>query len=115
MNKQIALSEFGGPSDAAPPTDGMSAAQKKHIWSPIRTGGIVIAVFVVGLFIWAATFSISGGVPAPGFVAIQNNRKTVQHLDGGIIREIRVREGDRVAQGQVLMVFDDTRPAPRPM
>jgi HlyD family secretion protein len=109
MNKQIAPAEFGGPSEVGPPGAGMSAAQKKQIWSPIRTGGVVIAIFVVGLFIWAAFSSIAGGVPAPGVVAVQNNRKTVQHLDGGIVREIRVREGDRVAQGQVLVVFDDTQ------
>jgi len=97
-------------ADGYNPGADLSEQQKRQIWSPIRVGAAVIAVFVVGAFVWAAFSSIAGGVTANGLVAVQDNRKVVQHLDGGIVREIRVREGDRVSQGQILMVFDDNYP-----
>jgi HlyD family secretion protein len=45
---------------------------------------------------------------APGSVSIETNRKTVQHLEGGIVREILIREGDRVQAGQPLIRLDET-------
>ena len=44
---------------------------------------------------------------APGIVRVETERKTVQHLEGGIIAELLVREGDRVTGGQVLVRLDD--------
>ena len=46
---------------------------------------------------------------APGFVKVDLNRKVVQHQEGGIVRAVRVRDGDRVTQGQELVVLDDVR------
>jgi HlyD family type I secretion membrane fusion protein len=83
--------------------------QRKRMRGPMVAGGVTVLVFVVGFLIWAAVFSIAGGEPAPGFVMVENNRKTVEHLDGGIVRQIRVRDGDRVHKGQVLFVMDDTQ------
>ncbi len=94
----------------ASPDEPISAFQRKRLNSPIVAGGITVAIFVVGFFVWAALFSISGGVPAPGAVVVENNRKSVQHLDGGVISQILVTEGARVKKDQVLFRMDDTQP-----
>ncbi len=75
----------------------------------VRAGLAVIVAIVLGLGGWAAFAQLSGAVIAPGFVKIDLNRKVVQHQEGGIVREIRVRDGDRVAQGQPLVVLEDVR------
>jgi HlyD family type I secretion membrane fusion protein len=56
----------------------------------------------------AATIPIDSGALAPGLEQVENKRKTVQHLDGGIIRAIHVREGSVVKAGQSLITLDDT-------
>lgn len=68
---------------------------------------IVLAVATLGA--WFAFAPLSGSIVANGLVKIDTNRKTVQHRDGGIVRDILVREGDRVALGQALIVLDDAR------
>lgn len=52
---------------------------------------------------------LHGAVVANAFVKVEGNRKSIQHLDGGIVKELRVREGDRVAAGDVLIVLDDSQ------
>jgi HlyD family type I secretion membrane fusion protein len=69
-----------------------------------RIGGAALAVFVV----IAAVVPIDSGSTAPGMNQVENKRKTVQHLDGGIIRGIYVREGSVVKAGQPLIALDDT-------
>ena len=78
---------------------------------PIRPY-VTKGVFVVGLMfggfgIWASLAPLTSAAVAPGVVKADTYRKTVQHLDGGIIREILVRDGDTVKQGQVLVRLDD--------
>jgi epimerase transport system membrane fusion protein len=75
----------------------------------VRAGLIVIAATALGFGGWAALAPLSGAVIAPGFVKIDLNRKVVQHQEGGIVREIRVRDGDRVQQGQTVVVLEDVR------
>ena len=70
--------------------------------------GLVLAIFV-GLGGWAATAPLNSAADAPGQVTIENYRKTVQHLEGGIIRRIWVKDGDWVKQGQPLLTLDDTQ------
>ncbi len=67
---------------------------------------VFLLVFVAG-GLWAALTRISGAVIAQGVVSPESGIKTVQHREGGIVRTIRVRPGDRVARGQVLMILDD--------
>jgi len=74
----------------------------------VRIGLAAILVFLGGFALWGSLAPISGAVIAEGMVKIDTNRKTVQHLDGGIIKEIRVREGSVVQQGQPLIVLEDT-------
>jgi HlyD family secretion protein len=57
---------------------------------------------------WSATASISGAVIAPAQFVAENNVKKVQHQQGGIVGELRVREGDRVKEGDLLIRLDDT-------
>jgi HlyD family secretion protein/epimerase transport system membrane fusion protein len=69
--------------------------------------GLVISVVMFGGFgSWAALAPLSSASMAPGIVKVDSNRKTVQHYEGGIIREILVRDGDQVSQGQVLVRLD---------
>lgn len=56
--------------------------------------------------IWAAVAPIDEGVPTQGLVTVDTKRKTVQHLQGGIVREVRVHEGEMVREGQVLMTIE---------
>lgn len=70
---------------------------------------IIIFTFVV-LGGWSAFAKLDSAVTAPGFIAEENSRKSVQHLEGGIIKEILVREGEHVDAGQVLFRMDATQP-----
>jgi HlyD family type I secretion membrane fusion protein len=73
-------------------------------------GWAIIAIFF-GLFgTWAAIAPLKGAVVANGIVKVEGNRKSVQHLEGGIVKEMRVKEGDRVASGDVVIVLDDSQP-----
>jgi HlyD family type I secretion membrane fusion protein len=65
---------------------------------------------VLGLVaLWSATAPLSGAVVAGGQVKVELNRKTVQHQEGGIVRQILVRDGERVRAGQPLVVVGDVR------
>ena len=70
--------------------------------------GIIIFTFV-GLGGWSAIARIDSGVVADGVIAVESNRKTIQHLEGGIVSEILVRDGDVVQQGDTLIRLDPTR------
>ena len=77
---------------------------------PLLLGGLALGLaFFGGLGGWAATAPLAGAVVAPATVAPEGHRKVVQHLEGGIVSPILVREGDRVEAGQPLVLLDDTR------
>lgn len=72
--------------------------------------GMIAGVLLVGtFFIWASIAPLSGAVIAEGKIKITNNRKTIQHLEGGIVKEILVHDGDVVKAGQPLILLEDTR------
>ena len=73
-----------------------------------RLGWAMVAVFLVGGGVWAATARLEGAAIALGTVGVESNRKSVSHLEGGIVRDILVSEGDRVVRGQALVHLDDT-------
>jgi len=73
----------------------------------VRTGMVIVLVFLGGFFVWGALSPIRTAVIAEGIIKIDTKRKTIQHFDGGIIKEILVREGQFVEQGQVLLVLGD--------
>ena len=72
------------------------------------TGFILIFALFGGFFLWAALAPIQGAVIAPGTVVVEGKPKTLQHLDGGIVSEILVRDGDKVSAGDVLLRLDPT-------
>ena len=72
-------------------------------------GAIVTCVLTLGIGGWAATTDISGAVVAGGALVVESNVKKVQHPTGGVVGEVRVREGDRVKAGDVLLRLDDTQ------
>jgi HlyD family secretion protein len=72
--------------------------------------GIAIVAFLIfGIGGWAATIQLEGAVVAPGSLVVDSNVKKVQHLSGGIVKEIRVREGDHVKAGDILVRLDETQ------
>lgn len=89
---------------------GSVSFERAHTLRPVVIAGIaVIAVFFVGIGGWAATAPLRGAAIAPATVAPEGHRKTIQHLEGGIVREILVREGSTVDAGTVLLRLDDTQ------
>lgn len=71
-------------------------------------GALVLAVFG-GFGAWAALAPLSSAAIAPGVVSVEGHRKVVQHLEGGIVAAIQVRDGDRVERDQPLLTLDDTQ------
>ncbi|WP_315129055.1 HlyD family type I secretion periplasmic adaptor subunit [Comamonas antarctica] len=87
----------------APELDGARLARRAG-----RIGLWILAVGFGGFLLWAAFAPLDEGVPGTGVVAIDTKRKTVQHLHGGIVSKVLVREGDTVRKGQLLMQLDPT-------
>ncbi|MFY0619778.1 HlyD family type I secretion periplasmic adaptor subunit [Shimia sp.] len=75
--------------------------------APMTLGIVSLLVFVFGFGAWAVGTEIAGAIVASGRVEVDRNRQVVQHIDGGIITEIAVDEGDQVTQGQLLLLLDD--------
>lgn len=73
------------------------------------TGCAIVGLLVLGGGGWAATAKLASAVIAPGTVVVDSNSKKVQHPTGGIVGEIKVKNGDKVAAGQLLVRFDDTQ------
>jgi HlyD family secretion protein len=71
--------------------------------------GVTSVVLVVGLGGWATKTEISGAVVAPGQLVVNSNVKKVQHPTGGVVGELRVRDGNRVNAGDIVVRLDDTQ------
>jgi HlyD family type I secretion membrane fusion protein len=78
----------------------------RDLRKPIAAGLVVLfLIFAVGGG-WAAVAPLAGAAIAPGVISPEGSRQTVQHLEGGIIREILVRDSDVVVEGQALVVLE---------
>ncbi|WP_440812360.1 HlyD family type I secretion periplasmic adaptor subunit [Pseudomonas syringae] len=76
----------------------------------IRRVGVAIVLVTFGLFgTWAALAPLGNAVYGSGVVMVQSYRKTVQHLEGGIVKELLARDGDTVHKGDPLIVLDDSQ------
>ena len=76
---------------------------------PIRWIGLLVMMSTLGVFgVWSFVAPIDGAALAQGFVTVKSHRKTVQHLDGGIVSQLLVKDGDRVEAGDLLVVLDGT-------
>ncbi|MEZ5917569.1 MAG: HlyD family type I secretion periplasmic adaptor subunit [Parvularculaceae bacterium] len=75
-----------------------------------RLGWIAAGVVFGGLVLWSILAPINSAVIAPGQITVESNRKTIQHLEGGVIKDILVKEGAEVKAGDVLVQLDTTIP-----
>ena len=91
------------PQQQAPALDS-SRSIRRHVMA----GLIIVLVLGGGVGGWAGTVTLSGALIASGQVVVNSNVKKVQHPTGGIVGELRVRDGDRVKQGDIVVRLDDT-------
>lgn len=76
---------------------------------PVLSIYLIVILGLGGFLTWTAFAPLSGGASMTGRVAVESNRQTVQHLEGGIVSEILVKDGDRVSANQVLLRLSDVR------
>src|SRR5207342_3631714 len=81
---------------------------RRSIRVHLIVGLVVVLVLAGGLGGWASTVPISGALIAPGSVVVDSNVKKVQHPTGGVVGEVRVRDGDVVKAGDIVVRLDET-------
>jgi len=91
-------------NDRAPVSSGVPTNVGRYLFA----GFFIVFALIGGVTVWAATQQISGAVIATGRVVVASNLKKVQHPTGGVVSKITVKNGDQVAQGQLLMRLDET-------
>jgi HlyD family secretion protein len=89
-------------------SDGKMQVARRSIRLHLIVGLAVVVVLAGGLGGWASTAQISGALIAPGSVVVDSNVKKVQHPTGGVVGELRARDGDLVKAGDVVVRLDDT-------
>ncbi len=80
----------------------------RSIYKHMVAGIVVVIVLAGGVGGWAATTELSGALIAQGSIVVDSNVKKVQHPTGGVVGELRVRDGDRVKAGEIVVRLDDT-------
>jgi HlyD family secretion protein len=100
------MSEAGG-QIARRSLGGLQGA-RRSIRLHLVAGLAVVAVLAGGLGGWASTQQISGALIAPGQIVVESNVKKVQHPTGGVVGELRARDGDVVKNGDIVVRLDDT-------
>ncbi len=99
LDDQVEDAKPVSPADEAFMADDGRRATRIGLWA--------LAVGFGGFMLWAAFAPLDEGVAAPGIVSIDTKRKAVQHLTGGIVKEVLVREGQTVKEGQVVIKLDE--------
>lgn len=82
----------------------MSSTKRMDPW--LLVCSLVSFLGLGGFLLWAFVAPLSEGVTTGGQIIVEQNRKTLQHLEGGILRAIYVQEGDLVEEGEVLFEID---------
>lgn len=100
--RALTLAGKPGPGGRTPQEPPLNDGAKGSMWF----GFAVVFVFIGLVGLWLFTAPLDSAAIASGLVRVEGNRKTVQHLDGGIVRAIEVREGDLVQKGQVMIQLD---------
>ncbi len=93
-SRELAMPESGNVDDSI----------RRHV----LVGAAAVALLAGGLGVWAVTSEVSGAVVASGHLVVESNVKAVQHLSGGVVGTLNVRDGDQVQAGDVLLRLDDT-------
>ncbi len=109
----LALTGTGNVPALRPPAGAASAldAPRPVTRGPAVLGLLALTAFVGSFVAWSTLAPLSEAAIAPGFIRNEGSRRTIAHLEGGIVREILVRDGDRVAVGQPIMRLDDVQAA----
>jgi HlyD family type I secretion membrane fusion protein len=111
----MSLTTTGGQVPALPPAKGpvdlILDAPAPRTRGATALGLAAILLFFGSFAAWSFYAPLSEAAIAPGSIRAEGQRRTIQHLEGGIIRDILVRDGDRVRAGQVLMRLDDVQAA----
>ncbi|MGH1483139.1 MAG: HlyD family type I secretion periplasmic adaptor subunit [Geminicoccales bacterium] len=117
MSGQSAMTNGMSPRDGEPMAERITMIDATQVTDvPVRESSLgyivlglsIIVVLLGGLGAWALMAQLNGAIVASGRLTVESNRKTVQHLDGGIVRKILVKDGDVVAPGQLLVSLDST-------
>ena len=82
---------------------------RKQIWPSVRFGVYAIGFTICFFVIWGGLAPLDSAVTAQGSVILSGNHKTIQHLEGGVIDKILVKEGDVVAENQDLIILNSTK------
>lgn len=86
-----------------------SRSNEDHARRLVRTGCWIVIVAVLPIALWMGFAPLSMAVVAPAFVKVDLNRRPVQHLEGGTVREVLVRDGQHVNAGDPVLVLGDVR------
>jgi HlyD family secretion protein len=86
-----------------------SATPRTALRSVTLAGNLLVLCFMLGLGMWSSFAPLESAAIAAGVVEPESSRKTIQHLEGGIVKAILVSDGDVVRSGQTLIALDDTR------
>jgi HlyD family secretion protein len=94
------------PADRAP--GNRESKKPETSWRGVAIAGYILILLTFGVVgVWTVVAKIDRAVAAPGVVAVETNRKTVQHFEGGIVREILVKEGEAVDHGAILFRLEN--------
>lgn len=89
-------------------TQTTAGRSRRSIRAHLMIGLVMVLILAGGFGGWAATAQLSGALIAPGSVVVDSNVKKVQHPTGGVVGEVRARDGDVVKAGDVVVRLDDT-------
>lgn len=95
-------------ADLALPVPASSSARGGFLRQYLVAGWGIVALVFGGLIAWSVFAPFEGAVLTSGQISVESNQQAVQHLEGGIVREIFVRESDAVTEGQKLLSLDAT-------
>ena len=102
LNKNLRPAKEVSPAATAP-----NVAEMRR---PLAIGLALSGLIALAVFVWGSFATLSGAVIAQGIVVVDGSSKKIQHPQGGVIREIMVRDGSRVSAGDLLVKLDDTQP-----